>query len=66
MVQKNSLKQRPSVPKPPVQAKAKMSRLRNLTPELYDRLRRDLMEACLAVTETHGLTVEGLIRRLVR
>ena len=53
---KNSLKQRPPVPKPPVQTKAKVSLLRNLAPELYDRLRQDLMEACLAVTETHGLT----------
>ena len=40
----NFLKQRPPVPKPPVQAKAKVSPLRNLTPELYDRLRRDLMK----------------------
>ncbi|NIZ13227.1 hypothetical protein HCZ87_07480 [Phaeobacter sp. HF9A] len=32
---------------------------RNLTPELCDRLRRDMMKACLAVAETHGLTVEG-------
>ena len=41
---KNSLKQRPPVPKPPVQAKAKVTPLRNLTPELYDRLQRDLMK----------------------
>ena len=34
---KNSLKQRPPVPKPPVQTKARVSLLRNLTPELYDR-----------------------------
>ena len=33
---KNSLKQRPPVPKPPVQTKAKVSLLRNLAPELYD------------------------------
>ena len=59
IMKKNSLKQRP-----PVQTKAKVSRLRNLTPELYDRLRRDLMEACLAVTETHGPTVERAISRI--
>ena len=62
--EKNSLKQRPPVPKPPVQTKAKVSPLRNLTLELYDRLRQDLMEACLAVTETHGLTVERSISRI--
>ncbi len=32
---------------------------RNLTPELCDRLRRDLLKACQSVAETHGLTVEG-------
>lgn len=32
---------------------------RNLTPELCDRLRRDMMKACLSVAEAHGLTVEG-------
>ena len=52
------------MPKPPVQAKAKVSSLRNLTPELYDRLQWDLMEACLAVTETHGLTVERAISQI--
>lgn len=31
----------------------------NLTPEFCDRLRRDMMKACLVVAETHGLTVEG-------
>lgn len=32
---------------------------RNLTPELCDRLRRDVLKACLSVAEDHGLTVEG-------
>jgi len=32
---------------------------RNLTPELCNRLRRDLMKACLDVAKAHGLTVEG-------
>ena len=64
IMKKNSLKQRPPVPKPPVQIKARVSPLRNLTPELYDRLRRDLMEVCLAMTETHGLTVERSISRI--
>lgn len=46
-------KRQPSAPKAPAQTP------RNLTPELCDRLRRDTMKACLAVAETHGLTVEG-------
>ncbi len=32
---------------------------RNLTPGLCDRLRRDMMKACLNVAETHGLIIEG-------
>ena len=32
---------------------------RNLTPELCNRLRRDLLAACQQVAETHGLTAEG-------
>jgi hypothetical protein len=28
-------------------------------PGLCDRLRREMMKACLNVAETHGLTVEG-------
>lgn len=32
---------------------------RNLTPALCDRLRRDLLKACQAVADTHGLSVEG-------
>jgi len=38
---------------------AKVSPPRNLTPELCDRLRRDLMKACQDVTEAHGLVVDG-------
>ena len=38
---------------------AKVSPPRNLTPELCDRLRRDLLKACQNVAETHGLSVEG-------
>ena|SRR6056297_466216 len=41
------------------QASSRVSPPRNLTPELCDRLRRDMMKACLTVAETHGLTVEG-------
>lgn len=52
-------KRQPSAPKVPVQTRAKVPPPRNLTPELCDRLRRDMMKACLAVAETHGLTVEG-------
>ena len=52
-------KRRPSAPKTPAQTRAKVPPPRNLTPELCDRLRRDMMKACLTVAETHGLTVEG-------
>ena len=52
-------KRQSSVPKAPGQTQAKVSPPRNLTPELCDRLRRDMMKACLTVAETHGLTVEG-------
>jgi hypothetical protein len=41
------------------QASFKAPPPRNLTPELCDRLRRDMMKACLNVAETYGLTVEG-------
>ena len=52
-------KRQPSAPRVPVQTGAKAPPPRNLTPELCNRLRRDMMKACLAVAETHGLTVEG-------
>lgn len=52
-------KRKPSEPKVPAQKRAKAPPPRNLTPELCDRLRRDMMKACLTVAETHGLTVEG-------
>lgn len=52
-------KRQPSAPKVPMQTRAKVPPPRNLTPELCDRLRRDMMKACLTVAETHGLTVEG-------
>ena len=42
-----------------VQTSTKVSPPRNLTPGLCERLRQDMMKACLAVAETHGLTVEG-------
>ena len=41
----------PAKPKPPP--------LRNLTPDLCQRLRRDLLMACQKVAEAHGLTAEG-------
>lgn len=41
------------------QAGSKAPPPRNLTPELCDRLRKDMMKACLNVAETYGLTVEG-------
>lgn len=61
-MKKNKRKSGPPVARQQVQkstSKAKVSPPRNLTPELCDRLRRDLMKACLNVAETHGLTVEG-------
>ena len=41
----------PAIPKPPPP--------RNLTPDLCQRLRHDLLTACQKIAETHGLTVEG-------
>jgi hypothetical protein len=52
-------KRQPSASKAPAQIRVKVPPPRNLTPELCARLRRDMMKACLAVAETHGLTVEG-------
>lgn len=52
-------KRQTSAPKAPAQIRVKVSPPRNLTPELCDRLRQDMIKACLAVAETHGLTVEG-------
>lgn len=58
-MKKNARKPKPPARNPPVQAEAKARPPRNLTPELCDRLRQDMMKACLSVAETHGLTVEG-------
>ena len=58
-MKKNAKKRKPPAPKVPVPAKVKVSPPRNLTPELCGRLRRDMVKACTAVAETHGLTVEG-------
>lgn len=58
-MKKNTRKPKTPAKKTPVQARSIVSPPRNLTPELCDRLRRDMMKACLAVAETHGLTVEG-------
>jgi len=57
-MKKNTRQARPPKKTSSVQAKT-VSPPRNLTPELCDRLRRDMMKACLTVAETHGLTVEG-------
>lgn len=57
-MKKSGRKARPPKKTSSVQAKAILPP-RNLTPELCDRLRRDMMKACLAVAETHGLIVEG-------
>ena len=58
-MKKNTRKPKVPAKKTSVQTSSKVSPPRNLTPELCDRLRRDMMKACLAVAETHGLTVEG-------
>lgn len=61
-MKKNTRKGRTQTPKSPAKASQASSQEpppRNLTPELCDRLRRDLTKACLSVAETHGLTVEG-------
>lgn len=58
-MKKNTRKPKPPAKKTSAQASSKVPPPRNLTPEFCDRLRRDMMQACLAVAETHGLTVEG-------
>ena len=58
-MKKNARKPKAPAKKTSVQTSSKVSPPHNLTPELCDRLRRDMMKACLAVAETHGLTVEG-------
>ena len=58
-MKKNTRKPKAPAKKTSVQTSSKVSPPRNLTPELCDRLCRDMMKACLAVAETHGLTVEG-------
>lgn len=60
-MKKNPRKGRGQATKTPAktcQASSKVPPPRNLTPELCDRLRRDMMKACLNVAEAHGLTVE--------
>lgn len=58
-MKKNMRKPRPPKKTPSVQTSTKVAPPRNLTPELCERMRRDMMKACLTVAETHGLTVEG-------
>ena len=58
-MKKNTRKPKPPAKKTPAQTSAKVPPPRNLTPGLCDRLRRDMMTACLKVAQTHGLTVEG-------
>jgi len=58
-MKKNTRKPKPPAKNPPVQTSSKVPPPRNLTPGLCDRLRREMMKACLNVAETYGLTVEG-------
>ena len=55
-MKKNTRKPKAPAKKTSIQTSSKVSPPRNLTPERCDRLRRDMMKACLAVAETHGLT----------
>ena len=57
-MKKSARKHKSAAPKVPTTQQAKTPPPRNLTPEMCDRLRRDMVKACLAVAETHGLTVE--------
>ena len=58
-MKKNKTKQRSPAAKPPVPTNTKVPQPRNLTPLLCEKLRRDMMQACFKVAETHGLMVEG-------
>lgn len=59
-MKKNKRKTVPPVVRQRVQEDtAKAPPPRNLTPELCNRLRRDLLKACQGVVATHGLTIEG-------
>ena len=58
-MKKNTRKPKTPATKTSVQTSSKVPPPRNLTPPLCEKLRRDMMKACLAVAETHGLTVEG-------
>ena len=58
-MKKNKRKPRSPVARQTKTSKPKAASPRNLTPELCQRLRRDLMGACQKVAEAHGLTVEG-------
>lgn len=58
-MKKHPRKRQTSASNAPTQNQIKVPPPRNLTPELCDRLRLDMMKACLKVAETHGLTVEG-------
>lgn len=58
-MKKTKRKQQMPVAVAPVPSNADVPPPRNLTPQLCEKLRRDLMQACLHVAQTHGLTVEG-------
>lgn len=58
-MKKNTRKPRAPKKKTSVQTSSKVPPPRNLTPELCERLRRDMMKTCLTIAETHGLTIEG-------
>jgi hypothetical protein len=58
-VKNNKTKQRSAGVKPASPTITKIPPPRNLTPPLCEKLRQDMMQACLKVAQAHGLTVEG-------
>ncbi len=58
-MKKNARKPKTPAKRTPVQVNPKPPPPRSLTPELWNRLRQDILKVCLAVAETHGLSVEG-------
>lgn len=58
-MKKNKRKPQATMPTLQQAATSKVPPPRNLTPEMCERLKRDMLKACQHVAETHGLIVEG-------
>ena len=52
-------KTKPRAPTPNIRGNSKALPPQQLTPELCEKLQRDLMRACKDVARSHGLAVEG-------